>query len=64
MEFIKANDCAICPMTLELNALHGVSQALSHPQDVQQTLRKVLRELQDHGGMRHGMVTLLDPANG
>src|SRR5260221_692991 len=25
---------------------------------------KVVRELQDRGGMRHGMVTLLDPTNG
>jgi Nif-specific regulatory protein len=64
MELIKINDCAACPKTLELNALFGVSQSLSNSQDVQQTLRKVLGELQDRGGMRHGMVTLLDPSNG
>ena len=58
------NDCKACPINLELDALFNVSQVLAHSQDVQRTLRGVLKELQERGGLRHGIVTLLNPESG
>ena len=58
------NDCKACPITLELDALFMVTQALAHSHDVQRTLRGVLKELQERGGLRHGIVTLLNPESG
>jgi Nif-specific regulatory protein len=48
----------------ELETLYRVSAVLSRSLDLDDTLQGVLQVLHDHGGMRHGMVTLLDPATG
>ena len=57
-------DCNACPVTLELDALFNVSQVLAHALDLQRTLCGVLDQLQDRGGLRHGIVTLLNPDTG
>ncbi|WP_205678964.1 nif-specific transcriptional activator NifA [Aquisphaera insulae] len=57
-------DCKDCPITLELDTLFNVSQVLAHSLDLQRTLCGVLHELQDRGGLRRGMVTLLNPDSG
>jgi Nif-specific regulatory protein len=57
-------DCNSCPITLELDTLFNVSQVLAHSLDLQRTLSGVLNELQDRGGLRHGIVTLLNPDSG
>ena len=57
-------DCNTCPITNELSALFNVTQVLAHSLDLQHTLSGVLDELQDRGGLRHGIVTLLNPESG
>jgi Nif-specific regulatory protein len=57
-------DCNLCPITLELDTLFNVSQVLAHSLDLQRTLCGVLNELQERGGLRHGIVTLLHPDSG
>jgi Nif-specific regulatory protein len=57
-------DCKTCPITQELDALFSVSQVLAHSLDLQRTLAGVLQELHQHGGLTHGMVTLLNPESG
>ena len=61
---LRCMDCNACPITLELDALFNVSQVLAHSLDLQKTLCGVLDELQDRGGLRHGIVTLLNPESG
>jgi Nif-specific regulatory protein len=59
-----AVDCNTCHATQELNALFSLGQVLAHTEDAQQTLRCLLQELQDRGGLKHGLVALLEPVGG
>jgi len=51
-------------LEIELATLFGVSQILSHPWPLEETLARVLRVLHDHGELLHGMVSLVDPDSG
>jgi Nif-specific regulatory protein len=44
----------------QLNALYEVSRVLSRSLDLRETLREVLRVLNDHGGLSYGLVCLAD----
>ena len=48
----------------ELETLYQVSQVLSSSLDFRTALTTVLRILNDVGNLRHGMIGLLDKANG
>lgn len=48
----------------ELNALYAVSRVLSHSLNFRETLRGVLRILHDLGGLRFGLVSLVDEDSG
>jgi Nif-specific regulatory protein len=49
-------------LDIELAALYQVSQVLSRPLDLRETLHRVLRVLHERAGMQCGMVSLLDPS--
>ena len=51
-------------LEIELEALFQVSQVLSRPFKLQETLRELLRVLHEQAGMQRGMVSLVDPGNG
>lgn len=51
-------------LEIELEALFQVSQVLSRPFKLQETLQQLLQVLHEQAGMRHGMVSLLDPERG
>jgi Nif-specific regulatory protein len=48
-------------LEIELATLFGVSQILSQPCPLEETLARVLRVLHDRGELLHGMVSLVDP---
>jgi Nif-specific regulatory protein len=48
----------------ELNALYAVSRVLSHSLNFRETLRGVLKILNDIGGLHYGMVCLVDEETG
>jgi Nif-specific regulatory protein len=51
-------------LEIELEALFQVSQVLSHPFKLRETLQELLRVLHEQGGMQQGMVSLLEPDKG
>jgi Nif-specific regulatory protein len=51
-------------MESELEALYQVSQVLSRSLDFRETLKEVLKTLNDSGNMSHGMISLLDEQSG
>jgi Nif-specific regulatory protein len=51
-------------MESELEALYQVSQVLSRSLDFRETLKEVLKALNDSGNMSHGMISLLDEQSG
>ncbi|MEE4376417.1 MAG: nif-specific transcriptional activator NifA [Candidatus Competibacteraceae bacterium] len=51
-------------LEIELETLFQVSQVLSGPFKLQETLQELLQVLHEHGGMQRGMVSLLDPEKG
>ncbi|MCP5419080.1 MAG: nif-specific transcriptional activator NifA [Gammaproteobacteria bacterium] len=51
-------------LEIELETLFHVSQVLSGPFKLQETLQELLQVLHERGGMQRGMVSLLDPEKG
>ncbi len=51
-------------LEIQLEALFRVSQVLSRPFKLQETLQALLQVLHEHGGLHQGMVTLLDAQRG
>ena len=51
-------------LEIQLEALFRVSQVLSRPFKLQETLQALLQVLHEHGGLHRGMVTLLDAQRG
>ena len=51
-------------LDIQLETLFRVSQVLSHPCPLWETLDQVLRILHDHGELRCGTVSLVDPDSG
>jgi Nif-specific regulatory protein len=48
-------------LEIELEVLFLVSQVLSRPFELRETLQQLLEVLHEHGGLLRGMVTLFDP---
>jgi len=51
-------------LEIQLETLYQVSQVLSGPFNLQETLTRLLQVLHEQGGMQRGMVSLLDPERG